>query len=99
MAKKVISYKLTPNGEIPSFVHDGGYLANGQTWQEMVLVGISTDNFTSAENVAIYETEEDLVAYLETYLTDNTMTDPITNQEYSFSVTGSASAMFAKLIS
>lgn len=97
MAKKVISYKLTPNGEIPSFVEDGGSFAKGEKWQEMVLVGISVDGFTSAENVTIYETEQDLVAYLETYLADGTTTDPITNQEYTFSIAEAVSSLFAKL--
>jgi hypothetical protein len=98
MAKKVISYKLTSNGEIPSFVENGGYLAKGQTWQEMVLIGVSSDNASFTDDVTVYETEQDLVAYLETYLTDETSTDPITGQEYTFSVVGSASSMFAKLI-
>jgi hypothetical protein len=60
---KVISYKLTSEGTVPSFVIDGGYCPFTQTGQAMVLVGIAADE-TYTNDVTVYETKEELTAYL-----------------------------------
>ena len=44
---KLIIYTLTPNGTVPDYVIDGGYLAcnnNNASPQDLDLIGIATDD-------------------------------------------------------
>jgi hypothetical protein len=46
---KLIKYVLTPEGTIPEYVTDGGYLAwkNSGTWpQDLDLIGVANDSAT-----------------------------------------------------
>ena len=95
MAKKVISYKLTSEGTIPDFVEDGGYYPSAPTWQEMVLVGVSKDGATLPAEVDVYETEADLLAYLESYLEDGTQA--MAGGDIEFIVADQPAIIFAKL--
>lgn len=98
MAKKVISYKLTEAGTIPLYVEDGGYLPkNSNDTVNMVLIGISVDEPTLPENVVVYETEADLVAYLDSYLEGTVYINPQTHEEVPFDSASEASKVFAKL--
>lgn len=98
MAKKVISYKLNVDGTVPDYVEDGGYLAkDANDTPNMVLLGISKDgsNISGAENE--FADQASAVAYVETYLSDSTFTDPATGEERVFVVADAVADLFAKL--
>jgi hypothetical protein len=66
---KVISYKLTAEGTVPSFVIDGGYYPLYQTGQQTVLIGIGEDKINSSD-ATVYPTRGELIAYLDTYASE-----------------------------
>ena len=98
MAKKVISYKLNTDGTIPDYVEDGGYLAkDANDTPNMVVLGISKDGADVSGAEAEFADEASAVTYVETYLSDSTTIDPITNEERVFVVADAVADLFAKL--
>jgi len=98
MAKKVISYKLNTDGTVPDFVEDGGYLAkDANDTPNMVVLGISKDGADVSGAEAEFADEASAVTYVETYLSDSTTIDPITNEERVFVVADAVTDLFAKL--
>ena len=98
MAKKVISYKLNTDGTIPDYVDDGGYLAKDfNDTPNMVCMGVSKDGADLSGAVAEFATQASAVTYVETYLSDSTTIDPITNEERVFVVADAVADLFAKL--
>ncbi len=84
MAKKVIKYKLTSDGKIPSYVdaENSGCYPSAPTWEEMELIGISLNNVELPPDVLVYETVQDLVTYLNTLPYEfNTEKDPMTVEQ------------------
>jgi hypothetical protein len=98
MAKKIISYKLNEDGTIPDYVEDGGYLAKEPNdTPNMVVLGVSKDGADISGAVAEFADEASAVTYVETYLSDSTTIDPITNEERVFVVADAVADLFAKL--
>jgi len=98
VAKKVISYKLNTDGTIPDYVEDGGYLAkDANDTPNMVVLGISKDGADVSGAEAEFADEASAVTYVETYLSDSTTIDPITNEERVFVVADAVADLFAKL--
>jgi hypothetical protein len=98
MAKKIISYKLNTDGTVPDFVEDGGYLAkDANDTPNMVLLGVSKDGADLSGIEAEFADEASAVTYVETYLSDSTTIDPITNEERVFVVADAVTDLFAKL--
>jgi hypothetical protein len=98
MAKKIISYKLNTDGTVPDFVEDGGYLAkNSNDTPNMVCMGVSKDGADLSGAEAEFADEASAVTYIETYLSDSTIIDPITNEETVFVVADAVADLFAKL--
>jgi len=98
VAKKVISYKLNADGTIPDYVEDGGYLPKDpNNTPNMVVMGISKDGADISGAEAEFVNEASAVAYVETYLSDSTITDPVTGEETVFVVADAVSNLFAKL--
>ena len=98
MAKKIISYKLNQDGTVPDFVEDGGYLVKEpNNTPNMVLLGVSKDNVDISGALAEFATEADALAYVNTYLSDITITEPGTNKEKVFIVADEVSNLFTKL--
>ena len=66
---KLIKYTLTPEGTIPEYVTDGGYLAfeNNNAWpQNLDLVGVATDDapqegFADKETLLSYVNDSNLI--------------------------------------
>jgi hypothetical protein len=59
---KIIKYTLDPNGRIPYYVIDGGYLAvsnNNLSPQDLDLIGLANDEASEIE----FATEIDLLQY------------------------------------
>jgi len=98
MAKKIISYKLNEDGTIPDYVEDGGYLAkDANDTPNMVCMGVSKDGADTSGAEAEFADEASAVTYVETYLSDLTYTDPVTNEERVFVVADAVADLFAKL--
>jgi hypothetical protein len=98
MAKKIIRYKLNGDGTIPDFVEDGGYLVKEPNdTPNMVLLGVSKDGADISGAEAEFATEEDALAYVGTYLSDVTFTEPGTDKEITFVVADAVTTLFAKL--
>ena len=75
----MIKYVLTPEGTIPEYVTDGGYLAwgNSGTWpQNLDLVGVANDSAIETS----FANEAELLAYAQSknFEFKNPMTDEIT---------------------
>jgi hypothetical protein len=61
---KLIKYTLTPEGTIPEYVVDGGYLAvaNSGTWpQDLDLIGVANESATEES----FANKAALLAYVE----------------------------------
>jgi hypothetical protein len=98
MAKKIISYKLNTDGTVPDFVENGGYLPKDvNDTLNMVLLGVSKDGVDTSGAFAGFATEADVLAYVNTYLSDTTTTEPGTDKERTFVVADAVSNLFAKL--
>ena len=70
MAHKIVSYTLQSDGTIPSYILDGGYLLKQETpTSQMFLVGVADENADLSTAVNIFESEEELQAYVKTYIT------------------------------
>jgi hypothetical protein len=64
MTKKIIKYKLTEEGTIPSFIQEGGMFPSSLNSENVELIGISLDDVELPNDVVVYETQESLVNYL-----------------------------------
>lgn len=95
MAKKIISYKLNNDGTIPDYVDDGGYLAkDANDTPNMVMLGVSKDGADLSGVEAEFATQASAVTYVETYLSDSTTIDTITNEERVFVVADEVAHLF-----
>jgi hypothetical protein len=98
MAKKIISYKLNPDGTIPDFVEDGGYLVkDSHDTSTMTILGVSKDNADLSAAESEFADEASALAYVSTYLSDSTRVDPFTGDVTTFVVADAVSNLFAKL--
>ena len=71
MAHKIVSYTLQSDGTIPPFILDGGYLLKQDApGSQMFLVGVADENADLSTALNIFETEEELQAYVRTYITE-----------------------------
>ena len=74
MANKIVKYKLTDAGTIPTWIDDGGYYPNS----EEVMIGATTDG-SSEIGLGELTSEADVEAYLDTYTSTWTEEDPNSN--------------------
>jgi hypothetical protein len=81
MPSQIVSYKLESDGSIPSFIKNGGFYPSADTWQEMVLMGITFADATIPSDVPIYSTEAEIVAYLSTYTSGLRAMNPLTQED------------------
>ena len=71
MANKIVKYKLTDAGTIPTWIDDGGYYPNS----EEVMIGAKVDG-TSEVGLGELASEADVKTYLDTYTSTWTDDDP-----------------------
>lgn len=71
MANKIVKYKLTDAGTIPTWIDDGGYYPNS----EEVMIGATVDG-TSEVGLGELASEADVKTYLDTYTSTWTDDDP-----------------------
>jgi hypothetical protein len=79
---KLIIYTLLPNGTVPEYVVDGGYLAcanNNTSPQDLDLIGVATDN---AEQTG-FTNEAELLTYVQSknFHFKNPLTDELITPE------------------
>ena len=71
MANKIVKYKLTDAGTIPTWIDDGGYYPNS----EEVMIGATT-NGSSEIGLGELTSEADVKTYLDSYTSSWTEEDP-----------------------
>lgn len=81
MPSQIVSYKLESDGSIPSFIKNGGFYPSADTWQEMVLMGVTFADAVVPLEIPIYSTEAEIVAYLNTYTFGLRAIDPLTQED------------------
>lgn len=97
MGKKVISYKLNIDGNVPDYVEDGGYIPkNPNDTANMIVMGISKDGADISGAISEFTTEADAIAWVNTYSPDHTYIDHLGN-EAQFIVADAISDLFAKI--
>ena len=94
MANKIVKYKLTDAGTIPTWIEDGGYYPDS----EEVMIGATVDG---SDEVGLGElaSEADVKTYLDTYTstwTDRDLNDP--NATVPFDQTTAAAGIWSKKI-
>ena len=65
MANKIVKYKLTDAGTIPTWIDDGGYYPNS----EEVMIGATVDG-TNEVGLGELASEADVKTYLDSYTSD-----------------------------
>ena len=86
MAHKVVKYRLTPEGTIPTWLKFGVPQATGGMYavhdpdtaspQDWIMIGISDDGADISEAIEEITSQADLESYLSTQATANSWTDP-----------------------
>ena len=71
MANKIVKYKLTDAGTIPTWIDDGGYYPNS----EEVMIGATVDG-TNEVGLGELASEADVKTYLDSYTSSWTEEDP-----------------------
>ena len=71
MANKIVKYKLTDAGTIPTWIDDGGYYPNS----EEVMIGATVDG-SSEVGLGELASEADVKTYLDSYTSSWTEEDP-----------------------
>ena len=100
MANKIIKYKLTESGTIPTYIADGGYFpkansnASPQDWD---MIGATVDG-SSETGLGELADKAAIVTYLNTYTSDWKDTDADGN-EVDFDQDAAATVLWAKKIS
>ena len=89
MAHKVVKYRLTAQGTIPTFLKfgvsqlTGGMYAvadpNTASPQDWIMIGISADGADTSDAIEEIASKADLQSYLSTQATANSWTDPDPN--------------------
>lgn len=89
MAHKVVKYRLTPEGAIPTWLKFGVPQATGGMYavhdpdtpspQDWIMIGISDDGADISEAIEEITSQADLETYLSTQATANSWTDPDPN--------------------
>ena len=94
MAKKVISYRLNPDGSVPDFVESGGYFAKDANHTDnMICLGISKDGADCTGAVQEFATASEAIAYVSTYLSDSVYPG-LDGKDVVFTVADAVSALF-----
>ena len=89
MAHKVVKYRLTAQGTVPTFLKFGVSQSTGGMYavadpntaspQDWIMIGISADGADTSDAIEVIATQADLQSYLSTQATANSWTDPDPN--------------------
>ncbi len=95
--RKIILYKLNPDGTIPDFIDDGGfYPTQDANWQDMILVGITITNYNQTP-IKEFLTKIDLLTYLKSTFEKLEVLDFATGEKKPFDAISAADYLWAKL--
>ena len=92
MANKIVKYKLTDAGTIPTWIDDGGYYPDSSE----VMIGATVDG-SSEVGLGELASEADVKTYLDSYTSSWTETD-IEGNETPFDQTAAATHISSKKI-
>ena len=94
MANKIVKYKLTGAGTIPTWIDDGGYYPNS----EEVMIGATKDG-SSDIGLGELASEADVKTYLDSYTSSWTEEDPSDpNETVPFDQAAAATYVWSKKI-
>ena len=93
MANKIVKYKLTDAGTIPTWIDDGGYYPNS----EEVMIGATVDG-SSEVGLGELASEADVKTYLDSYTSSWTQQDGPNDEETPFDQTAAATYVWSKKI-
>ena len=93
MANKIVKYKLTDAGTIPTWIDDGGYYPD----TEEVMIGATVDG-SSEVGLGELASEADVKTYLDSYTSTWTERVGPTNEETPFDQTAAAANIWSKKI-
>ena len=94
MANKIVKYKLTDAGTIPTWIEDGGYYPDPSE----VMIGATVDG-SDETGLGELASEADVKTYLDTYTSDWTDQDPNDpNATVPFDQTQAATHIWSKKI-
>ena len=93
MANKIVKYKLTDAGTIPTWIDDGGYYPDPSE----VMIGATVDG-SSETGLGELASEADVKTYLDTYTSSWTERVGPTNEETPFDQTAAAANIWSKKI-
>ena len=93
MANKIVKYKLTDAGTIPTWIDDGGYYPDPSE----VMIGATVDG-SSEVGLGELASEADVKTYLDTYTSSWTERVGPTNEETPFDQTAAAANIWSKKI-
>jgi hypothetical protein len=97
MARKAVSYKLNQDGSVPNFIEDGGYFSNSASiTSDTVLIGISVPNLDESKVIQVFNTEQELYDYVNTY-TPASWENIYNGQTITLYLTNSISNFWSKL--
>ena len=94
MANKIVKYKLTEAGTIPTWIDDGGYFPD----ESEVMIGATVDG-SSEVGLGELASEADVKTYLDSYTstwTDQDLSDP--NETVPFDQAAAATYVWSKKI-
>ena len=96
MANKIVKYKLTDSGTIPTWIDDGGYFPD----ESEVMIGATVDG-SSEVGLGELASEADVKTYLDSYTSlwtdrDDSSSDP--NATIPFNQTTAATYIWSKKI-
>ena len=93
MANKIVKYKLTDAGTIPTWIEDGGYYPDPSE----VMIGATVDG-SDETGLGELASEADVKTYLDTYTSSWTERVGPTNEETPFDQTAAAANIWSKKI-
>ena len=99
MTKKIIKYKLTTDGKIPSYIDDGGYYPkpnNSDSPQDWTFIGATVDGSNETAEGEL-KTRSDVISYLLSYTSDSKERDE-TGKEVKFSQSKASSYIWSKRV-
>ena len=93
MANKIVKYKLTDAGTIPTWIDDGGYYPDPSE----VMIGATVDG-SSEVGLAELASEADVKTYLDSYTSTWVQQNGASDEEVPFDQTAAAANIWSKKV-
>ena len=93
MANKIVKYKLTDAGTIPTWIDDGGYFPD----ESEVMIGATVDG-SSEVGLGELASEADVKTYLDSYTSTWVQQNGASDEEVPFDQTAAAANIWSKKV-